>query len=225
MKCDEFERRLHQLLDARTAPETDTDLRRHARKCRRCREVLQGCEQLFDGLRFFEMPAPGSGFSAQVVQRIHPPRRRPPSSYRAASYAVMLIAASLFLAFLPTVFSYLRPPSRPGREDVASRVAVREAVPATGGEEIPGLPADPAPETVDPRLAHAILSQWAAHWKRKPWQPVDGLAGGLAPITTSLSVAIDELRNTIPLGQQGGSSQSSADSADNSRDRSNGLPA
>jgi hypothetical protein len=36
----------------------------------------------------------------------------------------------------------------------------------------------------------------------RPLEPVDGIAGGLRPITTSLTVALDVIRKAIPLGRE-----------------------
>ena len=55
--------------------------------------------------------------------------------------------------------------------------------------------------------------EWATNLARRPLQPVDGLADGLRPITTTLTVAIDVLRNTIPVGRENRTKEQSPDSA------------
>ncbi|MCC9599623.1 zf-HC2 domain-containing protein [Stieleria sp. JC731] len=41
MRCEEFDERLNDLLDRREPPESDTELRDHAKRCNRCAETFQ----------------------------------------------------------------------------------------------------------------------------------------------------------------------------------------
>ncbi len=67
MQCEKFERRLHQVLDRREAPEDDAQLHRHAQQCAACREMWLAQQVLLESLPRCELPIP-EGFAASVVR-------------------------------------------------------------------------------------------------------------------------------------------------------------
>ncbi|MBI3463714.1 MAG: hypothetical protein HY000_11760 [Planctomycetes bacterium] len=77
MHCAEFEEQLQQLLDVRTAPETDPDLMRHVAQCSFCARRYAAYATLLDGVRRLPAPLP-AGLLQGVLTRLKsaPPRRR-----------------------------------------------------------------------------------------------------------------------------------------------------
>jgi hypothetical protein len=70
MQCENFERRLHRLLDERLAPEDDAELRRHAAACNSCDELLASQAVLWRALVSVESPEPPSSFVDDVMRRL-----------------------------------------------------------------------------------------------------------------------------------------------------------
>ncbi len=214
MRCDEFEERVHQSLDQRIAPSSQESLLRHTQQCRRCHDLLASYEQLSDGLGFFEVAMPGEDLPQRVVEQFSTIRTR---RHRVAlAAAVAVLAATVLLAILPGFFS------RRGPGDVASP---NQPAPA-GGFDTPESTTGPrigaynaeAPgfdqNGVDIEQAHIFWDQWATRLKADRWEPVDRIAGEFAPITEPLSIAIEEIRSTIPLGRSNRATEPSSDSAD-----------
>lgn len=68
MQCEKFEQRLHAVLDERSYPEDDAELRLHAEACPACREVWIAQRLLWEGLAQCEAVVPTEGFAEAVVQ-------------------------------------------------------------------------------------------------------------------------------------------------------------
>ena len=208
MRCGQFEERLHDLLDRRFEPRKDRELARHARRCPACRETLAACTRMLDGLDLMEVPVPDDDFSVRVLSRtpLSLPRRaiRPRATRRRFGASVAAIATALavsILAFVAWRTSRIASPLAP-----PSLIA---ALPDTSG-----VPAEPArgsdlsfPHGQDrsallalaPQQPWSLWLRWQETWSSADWSPVDGLANGLNPITVPLSVAVEEIRRTIPL--------------------------
>jgi hypothetical protein len=221
MGCAQFEERLQRLLDQRELPSEDSQLHRHARRCPECRETLAACCRMIDGLNLLELRVPDEDFSLRVVGRTQVVRPSPAARRRFAG-ALAAVAAGLALALL-LPFSW--------REDrTESAIA---PVPVVAGAPLPAdlVAAGPRTEAVDrsadawtkARLDQqqplALLRSWTASWSDRTWNPVDGLAGGLTPITTPLGVAVQEIRRTIPLGRVDRPTAPSPDSVQDSSRR------
>ena len=213
MKCHEFDQRIHLLLDQRRCLQDDRRLRQHAHRCSRCRRELEAYKVLFQGLDLFEPPETASDFAAQVVRRVHsmrPPKRiaRPWMALWGAA-----IAAGLLIALAA---SWIGGPSPSG----SNRSPLATDRPAPGRQETPGGAIEQlatetgsgfAPVAAEP--IRRMLDQLAPELPYEPVVPVEELAGGLRPITDSLVVALDVLRNAIPLGKSGQSKESTDTSA------------
>lgn len=199
MRCDQFEQRLQRCLDRREGPSSDSALRRHASVCPRCRETLAACTRLAAGLDLLELPVPGGEFSQRVVGQVRTNRRWPGATRRLVG-AILAVAASLLLAWLPHLA---------GRNNPVPSATASVAVPPLGAGTAPspnavsGGPAtvSPAARTADVRFPLVPWRNWPITWSLRSWNPVDRLAGGLTPITTPLGVAVEEIRRTIPLGR------------------------
>jgi hypothetical protein len=217
MRCDELEDRIHQCLDRRISPRLEEALRDHAQNCGRCRETLSTYEQLLDGLHFFEEPPISEDFTQNVISQASVPRPR--RRWLVTGLVVSAIAASLLLAFL------LRFSSSPGSPEIASPnpvaptdqdLAVANPISAPDGTPHQIEEGNYHEKGVSVSRVNLIWGELAARWNVDQWEPVDRLSGGFAPITTPLSVAIDEIRSTIPLGRSSSGKEPQSDSADTS---------
>ena len=71
MKCEQFERRMHQLLDRRLPPEADASLRAHAVVCPSCHEMLE-VQGLLLGQVALPFPARGAANRSSQKQAPRP---------------------------------------------------------------------------------------------------------------------------------------------------------
>jgi hypothetical protein len=69
MRCEQFERRLHEVLDARVDPELDEPLHEHAEICPSCRELLGGYDVLLATVASEWVPTGTRQLSARVVDQ------------------------------------------------------------------------------------------------------------------------------------------------------------
>jgi hypothetical protein len=227
MQCEQFESRLHDLLDRRSRPERDDALRAHAFHCPACRQVLDTQELLWDGLEFFEAPEMSSNFASRVLSQYQPPQ---PANDRVRKVfvAVCAVAAALLVIVIPILRG-----SNQGSDDGASALELVVIEPSS--------PIDmPLPDAIDrvddvqprpiadenvastspPIGQHdGVTSEGVALSPEYPdlfaiWteqlnlippeqmESVDQISGGLRPIATSFSAAINLLRRTLPVGKE-----------------------
>lgn len=212
MNCDEFENRIHQLLDRRASLATDTELQRHARQCAGCRSLRQAYLRLFEGLNRRELPSLDAEFSQRVVQlaQTHPIRTRDSLTAwrsRRVLAAWSAIALALLLAWvLPARF----PLQEEGvSEWTPSETEVIEVADASLAES-PGVP------SIELHLPWPAQDpEWVLFWERfsdrmagetvESWEV---LAGGLRPLAVSLVSAWSGFRDTWPWGRDSDSSGS-----------------
>jgi hypothetical protein len=218
MKCDEFEEHLQQMLDRRRPLHRAASLWAHAQKCRACRGLLDAYEDLLAGLELFEPPALNEDFAQRVVRQVEPAR---PAVRRWVKY-LRLTAAALAAGLLLTLLPGLR--ARVARPQPAPPIT-RTALPAATAPAVAAVVPVPPPASaaadatvalvppVAPERLRAVWQHWAMSLSQGPLEPVDGIAGGLRPITTSLTVALDVIRNAIPLGREHPPKAESSDSA------------
>ena len=212
MRCEQFEQRLQRCLDRRQRPSDDPALRRHAGVCPQCRGTLAACARLADGLDLLEVPVPDESFSQRVVGHFRV-QRRLPVSWRRLVGAVLAVAASLLVAWLPQFVVRDGSPSvseRTAASDAALPVDVRMSASPRAVAATPAM-AIPTGMIADVRLPLIPWTSWPATWSFETWDPLDRLAGGLTPITASLGVAVQEIRRTIPLGRAERPAASSGD--------------
>ena len=192
MHCAEFESRFHQLLDARVAPECDRRLLAHSAECAACRQMLQAQQTLFAGLDAFDPPATSRDFAQQVVLR----RRAPKKRFSTAALAIAAMAAAVLLtaALMNGGFGG---PVNPAKQPTTG-------LPVAIGNSHRSIASSPAANDAAAQIAteeyrailHTFLEDLPSATDRIP--AVDHLAGGLKPIASSFSAALDALRRTIP---------------------------
>lgn len=232
MTCGQFEKRLHDLLDRRLAPSEDLQLARHARRCPACRETLAACTRMIDGLNLLELPVPDDGFSSRVLKRtpLCKPLRTGQARASQQRIGTAWAAGAAALALSLLLFVAWRADRRQAPSAPASLAAVlpdnSTAAPQTAERTGAILP-----QGLDRTSSLALASQqpwslllrWKETWSVANWSSVDGLADGLNPITMPLSVAVEEIRRTIPLSLVEPRPAPSADSA-RRPDRRDELP-
>jgi hypothetical protein len=223
MNCDEFEQRIQRLLDRRLALTDDQPVARHAVACSRCYRTLQAYQDLSLGLEAWDPPTLDAGFAHRVVAIVG---AVPPSPAARSAPLVRwgwaAVAAALLLAIWPTLRGVLTPespsPVEPVRvaENLTQPPAIPDSTTLVGAlPQLGSLPAEllsVAPSMVAEPFSPA-WQEWATTLARRPLQPMDELADGLRPITATLTVAIDVLRNTIPVGRENRGKVESPDSA------------
>lgn len=105
MKCDAFETRMNDILDARGAIENDVQLAEHAATCGECRSSLAAHVQLIRAVQQLSYPQP----SADLAERALAEWRRPTvsvamdSGRRVAAWYAWAAAAALLLAAWPMI--------------------------------------------------------------------------------------------------------------------------
>ncbi|MBC8870144.1 MAG: hypothetical protein H8E44_12040 [Planctomycetes bacterium] len=224
MKCDEFDDRVHSLLDDRVRIDADPMLLEHADACAKCRGMLGTYGDLLAGLDSCEIPELSPDFTRRVVDQVHAERvvtvRPARRTRRWLALAAVAIAAGLLIALIPYLGSRTTP-----NQPIAPRVVEDD-----GQEDLePSLaeqPKDESPHDDATQVAHGevdaeseaeqlriVLNQLTPKLPYDRLVPVDQIRGGLRPITSSLAVAIDALRSTIPLGRQDHAKEPTGDSA------------
>ncbi|MCU0875315.1 MAG: zf-HC2 domain-containing protein [Pirellulaceae bacterium] len=223
MRCEQFEQRLHRLLDRRETPSEDSRLNRHAERCAQCRETLAACGHMLDGLNLMELPVPGDDFPLRVIRQTQVARPALAASRRFnAAWAALAVTLALAL-LLPVAWRKDRAESAAASGPLFARTmqpATPRAVEDGTAPIRPKRPQGPALASsldLDQQQPLVLLRSWTASWSDR-WNPVDGLADGLTPIMTPLSVAVEEIRRTIPLGL---ADRPAAPSADSVRNRMN----
>lgn len=204
MRCEQFEQRLQRCLDQRRGPSGDPALRRHASVCPQCRKTLNACDRLAVGLDLLELPVPRGEFSQRVVGQVRMARRWP-ATRRRLTGAVLAVAASLLLGWLPQFAGHDNPvPSGSPRVSaaIAASPVAASATRGPGAVSVGPAVAAQAGLAADGRNSLVPWTMWPMTWSLPAWNPVDQLAGGLTPITAPLGVAVEEIRRTIPLGRE-----------------------
>ncbi len=216
MNCDEFEDRIHQLLDRRANLATDSDLRRHARQCAGCRSVHQGYLRLFEGLNRRELPSLDASFSERVVQSAQSQPVRTRDSLTAwRSRRVLAACSAVALALLVAWVLPARFYIQEGGVSELSRLGPSETEIIEAAEA--SLAESPVPPTIELYLPWPAQDpEWVLFWDRfsdrmagetvESWEV---LAGGLRPLAVSLVSAWSGFRDTWPWGRASDSSGSS----------------
>jgi hypothetical protein len=205
MRCEQFEQRLHRLLDRREPPSEDSRLNRHAERCAQCRETLAACGRMLDGLNFLELPVPGDEFPLRVIRQTQVARPSLATSRRFhAAWAAIAVTLALAL-LLPVAWRKNRAESPAASGPMVAQMTqpstsrpVQDGTDPLNPKRQQGI-ASPSSLDLDQQPPLVLLRTWTASWSGR-WNPVDGLSEGLTPIMTPLSVAVEEIRRTIPLG-------------------------
>ncbi|MHB0955251.1 MAG: anti-sigma factor [Pirellulaceae bacterium] len=203
MRCDEFDRRLNQLLDRRMELAQDSRLRHHAKLCPSCAAQLASARRLLDGLDLWEVPPLAEDFALRVVSQVVPASSRVPN--RTWISWVMAVAAALLLSLLPSYW-FLRQATRP----VATLAPAQARDSQARDSQAPAY-ARASTSAGDDR-ANGDDSAWTLYrdslWELYPQavrerhrQQVSEIAADLRPIATPFNAAVTAIRRTIPMGR------------------------
>ena len=190
MKCDAFEERLQDLLDARASLDADPQLAAHARQCPACRETLALYEALDDGLESRSQPEP----SPQLVDGVFDRLTTGPRPTRKLWPLVVPIglAAALLIAVRPLVFNAEQPAAAPQPpQNVWTDSPAPDALPM---ELIAGDPSQEQYLSMIRLTGQAMAT--LPDTVRRVAAPADD--SPVAPLTSSFSAALDALRSTLP---------------------------
>ncbi len=185
MRCDEFQERLHDCLDAGQRPGADRPLRRHCRQCTRCRQDLHAW---------------------QAIDRVvAPPARRSPAGRPALAvprWAVAALLAGVLFGLNGWSGPDIRWASRGGPP--ATPQANRNA--AVSPSSIAA--SQPGAGVADHRLAVFFASEqdllqwddprwqdpaWIDRWADQVAEPLEPLSQGFAPLGRSFQAAFSLL--------------------------------
>ena len=197
MRCDQFDARLQNLLDARTSPEQDLPLQRHAQQCPCCQAQLTSLSRLLDGLDLLDVPALPDDFAQHVIQQVNGPRPR--STPSLGTLVAVALAATLVMAVVPMAW-YLSRRSQPWAQSPPSAAAPHDEL----------AQAVPTPQTLD-QTAEAeegwlvpgasILELYPAEVRQRHREQVNQIADDLRPIATPFNAAMTAIRRSMPMRQ------------------------
>lgn len=134
MKCERFESRLDELLDARLAPEEDAALCEHAGLCPSCRTTLAAHVQLMQAVPQLPRPSVSGNLAARVLAELRSSAVASQETSRGYTpWYALAVAAALLLAAWPLVAQW----QSAGRVEVAETDA-----PAPSADAAPAVPLD-----------------------------------------------------------------------------------
>jgi hypothetical protein len=185
MLCEKFEQQLHLRLDQRQRPEEDPELQEHAASCACCREQLAAQKQLFAALQFSYDRLPTPEFADRVVDQALVSKSRD-QRYRWMSWGVLAAAAAVLLvALLPGLLN---------------RKGDNEPPAVARTQEKPSPPALPIETDQYGELLNRLVRDWPEESTNR-LEPVDQIAGGFRTLASTLHVALDALRSSLPPGE------------------------
>jgi len=198
MRCADFETRLNEVLDERGSVEVDPQLSAHAQNCPDCSGLLAGCSALLDGLDARMTPQPPVELADRVLKQSASSRDTWSGRLLAICVAV---AAGLLIALLPKLFYPTGPGSQPMAEDTPVDIDVTP--PGTDSDVAP--PADtPTPPPSGPSLANQLPYAEMVRYTGQTMAQFPNTVRntqtpeGLRPVTSSMAVAFDAVRRTLP---------------------------
>ncbi len=222
MKCDEFELRIHELLDQRVCPSTSEQIELHAGQCSACRETLLATTALLDGLQFVDAPEISTDFTDRVMREFARPVRRR-SSVATMIAALAMVAAVLLVALIPAVGVWLTPnmpvasdpnsnkdqPDKPNPVNESPRITVNESTPDNKNESTPGnnpgsntvesIPNPQRNDSINERALLASLTFPDFQSLSDMSQQIDSdKIPGVRPIRSSFGVVLGLLRRALP---------------------------
>jgi hypothetical protein len=104
MRCERFETRLNEVLDARQPLSSASDLEEHKRECGRCRELARAYEAVLAGLVEADVPSQPVSLTSRIVAQLHRPRilRFPKRQTLLVSAAAAVLLAAVALPWMWT---------------------------------------------------------------------------------------------------------------------------
>jgi hypothetical protein len=192
---------LQHLLDLRQIPEQDRQLLAHADACDDCRARLDAQQQLFRYLARHSLESAGDGTLTRARRTSHVDRlRRPRSRWLTAGSVLAVAAVAVLLAVVPLAMnaplgsladgsSAVQGTDEPPVPSVSTQLV-------TAGQS--GLPDQYSLESAGSPGAADLPLGWT--WESdEPLEPVDQIAGGFRSLASTLQLALDAVRQTVPV--------------------------
>jgi predicted anti-sigma-YlaC factor YlaD len=185
MQCRLVEERIQGLLDDLLDPSFDSVLIEHASTCASCRDLLEAQGKLFDGLQTSALPPLSADFSQRVVGVVVMQRRRQ-----------RITPAVAVLAIIATMLLVVALGPRSGRKVKRPKMASADITQSYQGS-LAGLSVD-----FDSREVGIAVQRFVAQLasgRGSGFYQVDQLTGTIRPLASTLNVAFDAIRRTIPI--------------------------
>jgi predicted anti-sigma-YlaC factor YlaD len=213
MRCEQFSRRLDELLDERRRPLGDRRLRAHAKECRDCRDLLDAQMELSKVVPFLPRAEPPLGFADRTVTVASRERAR---LRRWRHGMVGAVAAAVLVAVVPMARYVNRPAET--TEPVAARRSVvkpRQIAPRA-------VPTEKQSAEPYVRFAHGVGETVASGIVYVPGlgpgpdrrfdeslpEPFSTGLRPFRPLGNSMAAAVDAIRQTLPLFPESAASRS-----------------
>lgn len=220
MRCEEFESRINELLDARRQPRADAHLADHARECDACADVLAGYQQALDVVRGGAPLEMDTNPTAEIVAQVQLAARRRRRLW--TTLVPLAVAASLLIALAPVIQMALDQrevefAGSPKSESDTPSVAPPVVVPFVADSQPPAPPLD------DPQRADIVLMAFelnealaelrdrlsktlAEEESQPPAAGVDpegrkwfrNMSDGIKPLTDTMAAALSAMGRTLP---------------------------
>lgn len=195
MQCRSVEERIQELLDERLDPASDPALIEHASACPRCGALLEAQSKLFEGLAFLATPSLPADFSSRVIRTVaRQPRQT--TLRRAQAAAFLAIVATLFLvvALGPQQPTKIGPADDP--RAVASAAVDHRIDGTVMGISISDFDSQEVRLAIEHWMAQLAVAEHARFYR------VDEIAGTIRPLASTLNVAFDAIRRSLPGRRQ-----------------------
>jgi hypothetical protein len=209
MHCRDFETRLNDILDDRGQPRADAQLVAHADGCDPCRQLLDGQQVLFDGLKQRQFPTTAPAFARRAVALAAPAMQvtRGASSRRIGwAIATVLSTAAAVLLIVSLVWQARRGVAPQRENTIVNSPAAPPAHPHGGANT--GLAISQADWLIEaPRLPSRIRGGYRGTMDNlaialpetvQRLDEVEHYAPGIRPIRISFGVLLDALWRTLP---------------------------
>jgi hypothetical protein len=211
MTCDDFEARIHELLDEHQALAGDLPLLDHAADCPACSVALEHYQELFAAIEAWRPPELDPQFSRRTVRMAFPESvtvrsQSTGTKSRNLLQALALLACVVVIGVLGRFWSASVSTDHP--------LAISEPLPSLlvetseAGHDRPPLAwrellplvmaARPADIPAGDRWS-LLWTEWSSGLPRDPLESLDPWTQGIKPIAASLHTAWSSLRTTFPL--------------------------
>jgi len=203
VQCEEFENRLHRLLDRRKLPASDPALVAHAVYCAECQSLLDGYDLLFDGLDLGEPTFALSPLAQRVCADMNAARGLPSTAPAwQASWIPLALAASLLIAITALWQTTDRQDTAaPSSSNALSHNKLSSVAPLDSVALVPSekgnLPWPDGP--VELEQYGEFVGQTLERTRNSQW--VEQVATGLRPLQDTMYVAWNVLRDNLSVPQ------------------------
>jgi hypothetical protein len=214
MRCDEFETRLNEALDARRNPADDRLLSRHAGACRDCRQLAAAMDVICETLRWSEQPEPDEALADRVLAQVAATTPVANKSWSVWTHLTLAAAVALLVMIvLPDRQS--REPQRPTvantnlpQAEAVARIEPPQPISAPPVGQL-AREATSRYATLARSTSDSLSEVWSL-WPSSVEFIEDGsdsaepllaeMAAGLRPLADSTTGAMDFLFNLLPQG-------------------------